>query len=152
MVSRLFFILHIMKILEQLFFFTLSIIVITSCDRGSEMPDETETSGIETIKPYLKVLGEKSIQLAYDGGNENVWIESNTEWVCAISGPSELGLQIDKTKGYGDDVIIVTYANTRNETYYNQLNGYLTIRWTDSYGNKHSENVTFYRCKNPSWW
>ena len=140
-----------MKNIRAIIFYVLSITIMTSCDREYGIPEESDTSGTKTEKSYLKVLSENSHQLNYDGGNINIWIESNTEWTCAISGSSELGLQVDKTKSYGDDVIIVTYANTRNKTYYSLLNGHLTVRWKDSYGKTHTENVTFYRRQNPIW-
>lgn len=120
-----------------------------SCDRENGMSDETKDFGTEIVEPYLKVLGEKNNQLSYDGGRENIWIESNTEWTCAIDGHKDLNLQIDKSKGYGDDVIVVTYENTRNKHYSYNLIGTLTIRWTNSSGYKSYETITFYRHYNP---
>lgn len=120
-----------------------------SCEKNT---DFNQSNGEpETEAPYLKVNGEKRRTLNYDGGSFVIWIDSNTEWVCAISAPKELDMKIDKSKSYGDDVINVTYASTRNQTHYSALTGTLTIRWTNSSGSKSVETITFVRNKNPQW-
>ncbi len=106
----------------------------------------------KTESPYLKITGGTSTRsLSYDGGTINVWIDSNTEWVCSVSGASELKLKTDKTKGHGNDVIVVSYASTRNIRIHEKLTGLLTIQWVDKYKSKRYQSISFVRNATPSW-
>lgn len=120
--------------------------LLCSCGNDDEGQDEFHPS---TDNPYLKIeSGTETQMLSYDGGSINLWIDSNTDWVCAVSGDNNLKMKADKSKGYGKDVVVLTYASTRDKTIDHNITATFTITWQGKYS-KESLTKSFYRQKNP---
>ena len=79
---------------------------------------------------YLRTSPSGNVRLDRGGGKLNVWVESNTEWVCAIEG--DFG-EVDKTKGDGDDVIVVSWGGSYREPLVSKT-AELTIKWKSENG------------------
>lgn len=131
----------------------LILFLFNSCNKEDDENKPKVNNNQQIVDPYLKITGGSGdITLNWDGGTINVWIESNTEWVCAVGGDSNLKLKVDKTKGYGNDVVVISYESTRNKTFDYNLLGTFTIQWVNKYGSKSYESITLVRHRNPSWY
>lgn len=127
---------------------------LNSCNKDEDENKPKVDNNQQTVDPYLKITGRSSdyITLNWDGGTINVWIESNTEWVCAVSGDSNLKLKVDKTKGYGNDVVVISYESTRNKNFDYNLTGTFTIQWVNKNGFKSYESISLVRYRNQKFW
>ena len=145
-----------MKKLVVLPMIPLILFIFISCNKDDEENKPNVNNNQQTVDPYLKITNSSgsgdNIILNWDGGTINVWIESNIEWVCAVGGDSNLKLKVDKTKGYGNDVVVISYESTRNKTFDYNLLGTFTIQWVNKYGSKSYESITLVRHRNPSWY
>ena len=104
-----------------------------------------------TQKIYFHVYGLNSNNnnsLSYYGGKINITIHSNTEWICSAAGARELNVTVDKSKGFGDDVVIFTYASTFGKQIVDALHAQVSFTWKSSEGRK-TEIYHFIRNKNP---
>lgn len=125
---------------------------MTACDKDRNEPNNpsssTETSSsnqpstpktTDGKEPYLKITnGTADRTISYNGGYYDVKIESNTEWTCNCGSYGALEMQLNKKKGYGNDVVRVLYNNTSFVKYSNDIICVFKVWW------KNSSNVSKY--------
>lgn len=135
-ISKLFFVIVI------LFFF------FSSCEKNKSDLQDSSKGQIE--EPYLRITsGTADKTIDYDGGSYSIWIESNTNWVCGINAGCNINLRVDKTKGFGNDVVVVSYDNSRNANIRSTTISTFIIKWTNKLGFSETKTINFIRYKDP---